>query len=120
MMRETGVAAIPYEMVADIDIGGGLVQKKNRQRLTLTFHGPLPMPGGEGKSASCNLDKDSAFFKDVLMDWVFARNFMCGACGERDLDYRYEQGGSRARCMHCATDHEIDLREAVAIPVIKE
>lgn len=120
MAREGGVAAIPYEMVSDIDLGGGLVQKKGRQRLVLTFHGPLPMPEGEARSVTTSLDKDSTFYKDVLMDWAFARNFICGACGARDLDYRHEQGTAKARCMHCATDHDIDLREAVAIPIIKE
>ncbi len=120
MVREAGVAAIPYEMVSDLDFGGGLVQKKGRQRLVLTFHGPLPMPGGEAKSVTTSLDKESLFSKDVLMDWAFARNFICGACGARDLDFRHEQGAAKARCMHCATDHDIDLREAVAIPIIKE
>jgi len=50
------------------------------------------------------------------MDWAFARNFMCGACGARDLDFRLEDSDSHCRCMHCATDHQIDLREALAIP----
>jgi hypothetical protein len=62
------------------------------------------------------LDKDSSFYSDVVMDWAFARNFMCGTCGARDLDFRTDDDIPHARCMHCATDHEIDLREAIAIP----
>ena len=54
------------------------------------------------------------------MDWSFARSFICGGCGERDLQYRTDGNKVYARCMHCATDHEIDVREAVAVPLIKE
>lgn len=114
------VSAIPYEMVSDIDVGGGLVQKRNRVRLALTFHGPLSIAGGQVKNVVVNLDKDSSFYKDVLMDWAFARSFICGSCGARELDFRLEDGSARVRCMHCATDHEIDLREAVAIPLVAE
>lgn len=115
-----GVNAIPYEMVSDIDIGGGLVQKRNHVRLALTFHGPLPMGDDQAKNIVVNLDKESSFFKDILMDWAFARNFMCGSCGARELEFRHEGSAAKARCMRCATDHDIDLREAVAIPLVKE
>jgi formylmethanofuran dehydrogenase subunit E len=54
------------------------------------------------------------------MDWAFARNFICGSCGERDLEYRTEVATVKMRCMHCATDHEVDMREAVAVPLITE
>lgn len=104
-------ASIPYEMIADVDIGGGLVQKKNRERLALTLHGPIMLSSGPGKSLTRQLDKDCAVHRDVIMDWAFARSFICNACGERDLDYRLEGTAPHARCMHCATDHVVDLRE---------
>lgn len=113
--------SIPYEMISDVDVGGGLVQKKKTVRLQITFHSPLPQSSGDpAKAMSWNLDKDSSFYKDVIMDWAFARNFICGACGERDLDFRTESYEVHARCMHCATDHEIDLQEAVAVPQVQE
>jgi hypothetical protein len=113
--------SIPYELVGDVDFGGGLVIKKNKVRLLLTFHSPLPLTSGEVvKSMSWQLDKDSSFYKDVIMDWAFARNFICGSCGERDLEYRTEVATVKMRCMHCATDHEVDMREAVAVPLITE
>ncbi len=119
--REELFHSIPYEMVGDVDFGGGLVTKKNRVRMVLTFHSPLPLTTGEAiKSMTWQLDKESSFFKDVIMDWSFSRNFICGACGERELEFRTETNKVRMRCMHCATDHEIDLREAVAVPIIKD
>jgi hypothetical protein len=119
--KEEVFHSIPYEMVGDVDFGGGLVTKKGRVRMVLTFHSPLPLTTGEAvKSMTWQLDKESSFYKDVIMDWSFSRNFICGACGERDLQYRTEGNKVRMRCMHCATDHEIDLREAVAVPIIKD
>jgi hypothetical protein len=111
--------SIPYELVADVDLGGGLVQKRSSERLQLTFKGELPFEGGAVKSLVWNLTKDSAFYKDVIMDWCFARNFICGSCGAREIDYRLEHDTCKARCMHCATDHDIDLTEAVAIPDLR-
>lgn len=108
--------SIPYEMIEDVNFGGGLVVKKSKVRMQLVFRAPLPTAEGSAKSLTWQLDKESSFFKDVVMDWAFARNFMCGACGARDLDFRLDAGRSRCRCMHCATDHQIDLREAFAIP----
>jgi len=113
--------SIPYEMISDVDVGGGLVVKKNKVRLHFAFHSQIPLGGGEmKKSLTWQLDKDSSFYKEVIMDWAFARSFICGGCGERDLQYRTDGNKVRARCMHCATDHEIDAREAVAVPLIKE
>ena len=108
--------SIPYEMIEDVNFGGGLVTKKSKTRMQLVFRAPLPAGEGSSKSLTWLLDKESSFFKDVVMDWAFARNFMCGACGARDLDFRLDAGGNHCRCMHCATDHQIDLREALAIP----
>jgi len=112
-----GVFSIPYEMVGDVTMGGGLVQKKSRVRLQLGFHAPIQTPGGAVKQFSWQLDKDSSFFKDAIMDWCYSRVFVCGGCGLRDLDYRVDGSKARARCMHCATDHDIDLDEGIAVPV---
>ena len=109
--------SIPYEMIEDVNFGGGLVTKKSRTRLQLVFQAPMVLGDGSAKSLSWQLDKESSFFKEVVMDWAFARNFMCGACGARDLEFRLDGSNNRCRCMHCATDHQIDLREALAIPM---
>lgn len=112
-----GFVSIPYEIVVDVTMGGGLVQKKGRVRLQLSFHSTIPTPAGTAKQLTWQLDKESSFYKDVIMDWCFARIFMCGVCGQRDLDFRLDGSKVRARCMHCATDHDVDLREAIAIPM---
>ena len=109
--------SIPYEMIEDVNFGGGLVSKKSHTRLQLVFQAPLVVGDGSAKSLAWNLDKESSFSKEVVMDWAFARRFLCGACGARDLDYRLEGTNNRCRCMHCATDHQIDLHEALAIPL---
>ena len=114
--------SIPYEMVAEVDYGRGhIVTKKTKSRLQLTFHSPLPITHEEELAKiSWHLDKESTFDKDVVFDWGYARNFICGSCGERELDYRTENHKVKCRCMHCATDHEIDLAECVAVPLISE
>jgi len=112
-----GHFSIPYEMVSDVTMGGGLVQKKSKVRLLLAFHAPIHTPGGLAKQFTWQLDKESSFFKDVIMDWCYSRMFICGGCGQRELDYRIDGTKPRARCMHCATDHEIDLDEGIAIPI---
>lgn len=108
--------SIPYEMVEDVTFGGGLVTSKKKTRLLLEFHSQLATAGGSAKSLTWQIDKESTFYKDVVMDWAFSRNFLCGACGARDLDFRLEGDAPHCRCMHCATDHTVDLREALAIP----
>lgn len=118
--KDAAIASVPYELIADVDVGGGLVVKRGRVRLVLTFHCDIPFGSQTVKSATWQLDKESAFSKDVIFDWAFARNFMCGQCGERDLDYRLDGATPHARCMHCATDHEIDLADAIAIPQIQD
>lgn len=115
-----GSFSIPYEMVGDVTFGGGLVQKKSKVRLLLGFHTPIQAPGGASKQFTWQLDKESSFFKDVIMDWCYSRVFMCGGCGLRELDYRLDGSKPKARCMHCATDHEIDLTEGIAIPLAAE
>jgi ribosomal protein L40E len=118
-LRDGTIGSLPYEFIADVDVGGGLVKVKDHVRLQLTFHTPLPQQDGTGlKNISWQLDKESSFFTDVVMDWAFARNFLCGSCGERDLDFRAEGAAVRFRCMHCATDHEINWREAVSVPLV--
>jgi hypothetical protein len=114
--RNGNVLSIPYELIADVDFGGSLIPKKNRVRLLLTFHSPLPTPDGPQRKLEWQLEKEAAFFKEVVMDWAFARNFLCGSCGARELEHRLERSTNRYRCMRCATDHEVDLNEAIGIP----
>lgn len=115
--------SIPFELISDVDYGrGGLVTiKKAKQRLQVSFHCPFPLSTGTTvKNLAWNLDKESSFFKDVVIDWGFARTFICGACGEREQQFRTEGDKIHMRCMHCATDHEIELQECVAVPLITE
>jgi hypothetical protein len=108
--------SMPYELLSDVDFGGGLIQSKNKVRLQLTFLVPVLIGENEVSSLAWQLEKDSSFYKDVVMDWAFARHFICGACGAADLQYRSEGQRPFARCMHCAMDHEIDTFEAVIVP----
>ena len=118
--REEGTLSFPFELVADVDIGGKLVQKKDKVRLQLTFEVPIELGEKVSKSLAWQLDKESSFSANVIMDWAFARRFICGSCGAKDLDFRSEGKQIHARCMHCATDHEIDVVEALAVPVVQE
>ena len=110
--------SIPFEMIKDVDYGRGVLGKtrKAKQRLQVSFHSPFPLSNGStAKNMVFHLDKESSFFKDVVMDWGFARSFICGACGEREQQFRTEEQKIHMRCMHCATDHEIELEECVAV-----
>jgi hypothetical protein len=118
--RDDDFAVIPYELVSDVDFGGGLVPRKNRVRMLLTFHSPLASAAGPLKKLEWWLDKDSAFSREIVMDWAFARSFLCGSCGARELEHRLEGTTNHFRCMRCATDHEVDLKEAVAIPILHD
>jgi hypothetical protein len=120
--KEKVFESVPYEMIREVDYGGGPIKtSKSKFRLQISFHTPFPLKSGEmAKNMSWHLDKDSSFSKDVVMDWGYARNFICGACGERELQYRTEETRMLCRCMHCATDHEIDLQECMAVPLISE
>jgi hypothetical protein len=121
--KDGAFESIPFELISDVDFGrGGLVTtKKAKQRLQISFHSPFPVSTGTTvKNFVWHLDKESSFYKDVVIDWGFARAFICGACGERDLEYRTEETAIHMRCMHCATDHEIELQECVAVPLLKE
>jgi len=109
---------LPYEIIKDVDYGGGLVGKKGHTRLVLHFHSPVPFNDKHVNSLTWQLTADAATNKEIIMDWAFARSFMCGACGARDLDFRHKKGRINARCMHCATDHSIDLRYHKIIPII--
>jgi hypothetical protein len=115
------VLSIPYEMISEVDFGAAIQTKKNKFRVNVKFHAPLPVAPDETISKmSWNLDKESSFSKEVVMDWGYARNFICGSCGERELDFRSEGAKVHCRCMHCATDHEVDLGECVAVPLLAE
>ena len=120
--KENVFESVPYELIREVDYGGGPIKtSKSKFRLQISFHTPFPLKSGEmAKNMSWHLDKDSSFSKDVVMDWGYARNFICGACGERELQYRTEETRMLCRCMHCATDHEIDLQECMAVPLISE
>jgi hypothetical protein len=118
--REKVFESVPYEMISEVDYGGGKIKtSKSKFRLQITFHTPIPLKSGElAKNMTWHLDKDSSFNKDAVIDWGYARNFICGACGERELEYRTDGQKVFCRCMHCATDHEIDLSECMAVPLI--
>jgi hypothetical protein len=115
---DDAVVNLPYEIIKDVDYGGGLVVKKGHTRLVLHFHAPIPFRGKNVNSLTWQLDEQSATHKETIMDWSFARSYMCGHCGARELDYRNEQGVTHGRCMHCATDHSIDLRHHTITPLI--
>jgi len=118
--------SVPYEMIREVDYGGGAIKTaKSKFRLQIIFHTPMPLKSGElAKNIAWHLDKDSSFSKEVVFEWGYARNFICGSCGERELEYRTdnvrEKHKMHCRCMHCATDHEIDIDECLAIPLISE
>ncbi len=114
--------SIPYEMISEVDFGGGAIQtKKSKFRVNVKFHSPLPVgPEETITKMSWVLDKESSFSKEVVMDWGYARNFICGSCGERDLDFRTDGDKVHCRCMHCATDHEVDLGESVNVPLLSD
>ena len=124
--RENVFESVPYEMISEVDYGGGKIKtSKSKFRLMIVFHTPFPLKSGElSKNMAWHLDKDSSFSKDVVIDWGYARNFICGACGERELQYRTDETPDghkmHCRCMHCATDHEVDLQECMAVPLISE
>jgi len=113
-------AFLPYEIIKDVDYGGGLVVKKGHTRLVFNLHVPVPFKGKSVDSMTVQLDADSATNKETIMDWSFARSFLCGACGARDFDFRSDKGDLHARCMHCATDHAIDLKNHTFTAMIKD
>ena len=115
-LLEGRTASIPYEMIKDVDVGGGFIQKRGRVRLQVTLHTPLASISPTATSMSWQVHNEPSVRKDVIMDWAFARSFICGSCGERDLDYRLEGDAPHARCMHCATDHRLDLVRCEAQP----
>jgi len=119
-ITEGVVAFLPYEVIKDVDFGGGLVVKKNHTRLVLSFHMPIVFNGKNVNSLTWQLTADAATNKEAIMDWAFARSYLCGACGARDLDFRNEKGATHGRCMHCATDHAIDLKHHKITPLVSK
>ena len=107
----------PYEIMKDVDVGGGLIQKKDRMRMQVKFFCDVPLQEGPSKTLTVHLTKEASLRKEELMKWVYARKFACGVCGALDLDFRLEGGRVRCRCMHCAADHEVDMEESLAIPM---
>ena len=115
--------SIPYEMIDEVEYGGSRLatSRKAKQRLQIIFHSPFPVGGDQViKNIAWHLDKESSFNKEVVFEWGYARNFICGSCGVRELEYRTDGNKVHMRCMHCATDHEIDLLEGVAVPSLAE
>ena len=93
------MSILPYEIIKDVDFGGGLVVKKGHTRLVLHFHSPILFKEKNVNSLTWQLTADAATNKEAIMDWAFARSYMCGACGARDLDFRNEKGAD-PRSMH--------------------
>lgn len=108
--------SLPYEMIADVDTGGFVI-KKEQLRLAFKLHGNVRLGSSETDRIVIKVEKTSESLGDLIMDWAFARSFACGQCGEADLDYRLDSDGVHARCMHCASDHLIDMTEGMAVPV---
>lgn len=109
---------MPYEVIKDVDYGGGLVVKKGHTRMVFHFHTPIPLKAKSIGSLTCQLTNESFKNKETILDWAFARSYICGACGARDLDFRTEKGQTYGRCMHCATDHAIDLKHHRVTPLM--
>lgn len=120
LLLEGEFAFLPYEIIKDVDFGGGLVVKKGHTRLVFNFHVPVPFKGKSVNSMTIQLDADAATNKETIMDWSFARSYLCGSCGAHDFDFRGEKEELHARCMHCATDHIIDLKGRSFKPLIKD
>ncbi len=116
-LREGAVLSCPYELMADIDMGGGLVVRKDQMRMVLRFHGELVVDGRPVRQAAWRMTRESAQYDSVLMDWVYARSFTCDACGEGELQYRLQNGKVHGRCTRCAADHMIDCEDALLIPL---
>ena len=80
--------------------------------------------GELAKNIAWHLDKDSSFSKEVVFEWGYARNFICGACGERDLQYRTDEVRGKhkmhCRCMPWVLGNKTDIAECLAIPLISE
>jgi hypothetical protein len=119
-IQEGGFVFLPYEVIKDVDFGGGLVVKKGHTRLVLNFHMPIVFNGKNVNSLTWQLTAEAATNKEAIMDWAFARSYLCGSCGARDLDFRNEQGEAHGRCMHCATDHAIDLKNHTITPMVSK
>lgn len=109
---------MPYEVIKDVDYGGGLVVKKGHTRLVFHFHTPIPVKGKTAGSLTCQLTNESFKNKETILDWAFARSYICGACGARELDFRTDKGKTYGRCMHCATDHAIDVTHNRVTPLM--
>ncbi|NOZ79056.1 MAG: hypothetical protein GXP48_07755 [Acidobacteria bacterium] len=114
--------SVPWELMAGIDFGGGLLKKRGDfSRMQMNFHGPVPIGGGEtAQKLMWQVGDLDATDRDTIMSWAYARKFPCGACGETELHFQFDGKKVHGRCMHCATDHEIDLEEALAIPILAD
>ncbi len=114
--------SLPWELMSGIEFGGGLLKKRGDvSRMQMTLYGPVTT--GKGETADklvWQVNGLDAVDRDTIMSWAYARKFPCGACGKTDLQFRIDGNRVHARCMYCATDHEIDLEEALAIPILAD
>ncbi len=114
--------SIPWELMSDVAFSSGALKKRSdRTKMQITLAGPIPV-GPESTAAKLvwSVGRISYVERDAVTNWVFARKFACGSCGATDLQFRLDGRSVHGRCMHCATDHEIDLDEAVAIPLLTD
>jgi len=114
---EHGIASIPWEVVEDLDHSDMLVKKKGMLRIIFKFVCDLPLPGKPAKSIARTFEKEASWVKDTILDWVYARSFICASCHLEEATFRRKGEKVFMRCMHCATDHEVDMHEAIALPV---
>lgn len=112
-----GVVSIPFEMIAGVDLGGGFTILGGTIRMVLTFKAPLILGKSRTTTLSRQIRKDESYDRETILHWVYSKNFICNGCGARDLSYRFENLSTKARCMRCASDHLIDLTQAIAKPI---
>ncbi len=107
------MVSIPYETIAEAELGGGFQVLGGNVRMALTLKSPLMVGRTRVPSLTRQVQKNAAWDPETVMDWIYSRNFICGGCGARDLDFRLENRKTRVRCMRCARDHEVDPVHAV-------
>ena len=73
--------------------------------------------GKPAKGFTRVVDKQALYARDTLLDWIQSRTYVCGSCQLSEFSFRSEDTKVLMRCMHCATDHVVDLFEAIAVPV---
>ena len=119
LWRERGAGvSTPYELVAKAAGGREHGLLSSRNRLRLTFLGPVPSAAGPVRSSEWELVTTSMKLLPELGRWVEQRCFTCRGCGSGELQYRLEGSDLHGRCMHCAADHRVDCARATMTPVL--